>query len=267
MLTRGVGVGLFTRKQRLTETAAGPPVLGPGCTVTSALDLDGCLRALDQTLRSFRVPEYTHLPTFTKASWAWAGEPALAPAIVVICADLPGDHLLVALWPDGSGSRIGLVPLGGENQQAGDMESAMLAAWRQRDSSLARVAGDLGDGLLRLVPPLLPAGYAEEIVAAAGYRPTRRNTQIITRTARGLLTGRTQELFIDQREPRAARRFVRRHSPRQPANDADLQQIIDDLARSDPGSLPYLQWLPVRTRALLLELSQDPSSFWGDLDR
>jgi hypothetical protein len=60
---------------------------------------------------------------------------------------------------------------------------------------------------------------------------------------------------------------VRRHSPRQPANDADLQQISDDLARSDPGSLPYLQWLPVRTRALLLELSQDPSSFWGDLDR
>ena len=66
-------MGLFTGKQRLTETAADPPVLGPGCTVTSALDLDGCLRVLDQTLRSFRVPEYTHLPTFTKASWAWTG--------------------------------------------------------------------------------------------------------------------------------------------------------------------------------------------------
>ncbi len=266
-------MGLFTGKQRLTETAADPPVLGPGCTVTSALDLDGCLRVLDQTLRSFRVPEYTHLPTFTKASWAWTGEPALAPAIVVICADLPGDYLLIAFWPDGSGSRIGLVPLGGPDQQAGDMESAMLAAWRQRDSSLARMAGDLGAGLLRLVPPLLPAGYAEEIVTAAGYRPTRRNTQIITRIARGLLTGgnfgltgRTQ-LFIDQREPRAARRFVRRHSPRPPANDADLQQIINDLARSDPGLLPYLQWLPVRTRAMMLELSQDPNSFWGDLDR
>jgi hypothetical protein len=259
-------MGLFTRKQRLPETTADPPILGPGRTVTSALDLDGCLRALDQTLMSFRVPEYTHLPTFTKASWAWTGEPALAPAIVVICADLPGDHLLVALWPDGGGTRIGLVPLGGEDQQAGDMESAMLAAWRQRDSSLARMAGDLGAGLLRLVAPLLPAGYAEEIVAAAGYRPTRPNTQIITRIARGLLLGWTQ-LFIDQREPRAARRFVRRHSLRQPVNDADLQQIIDDLARVDPGLLPYLQWLPVRTRALMLEFSQDPNSFWGDLDR
>ena len=259
-------MGLFTREQRPPGSAAETSVLGPGLTVTSALDPDGCLRALDRTLLSFRVPEYTHLPTFTKASWAWTGEPALAPAIVVICADLPGDHLLVALWPDGGGTRIGLVPLGGEDQQAGDMESAMLAAWRQRDSSLARMAGDLGAGLLRLVAPLLPAGYAEEIVAAAGYRPTRPNTQIITRIARGLLLGWTQ-LFIDQREPRAARRFVRRHSLRQPVNDADLQQIIDDLARVDPGLLPYLQWLPVRTRALMLEFSQDPNSFWGDLDR
>ena len=258
-------MGLFTRKQHLPDTTADPPILGPGRTVTSALDLDGCLRALGSTLMSFRVPEYTHLPTFTKASWAWAGEPALAPAMVVICADLPGDHLLVALWPDGGGSRIGLVPLDGGDRQ-GDMESAMLAAWRQRDPSLARVAGGLEAGLLRLVPPLLPAGYAEEIVAAAGYRPTRRNTQIITRTARDVLLGRAQ-LFIDQREPRAARRFVRRHSLRQPVNDADLQQIIDDLARSEPGLLPYLQWLPVRTRAMMLELSQDPLSFWGDLDR
>ena len=259
-------MGLFTRKQRLPETTADPPILGPGRTVTSALDPDGCLRALDQTLLGFRVPEYAHLPTFATVSWAWTGAPALAPAIVVICADLPGDHLLVALWPDGGGSRIGLVPLGGEDQPASDLESAMLAAWRQRDPSLARMAGDLGAGLLRLVPPLLPAGYAEEIVTAAGYRPTRRNTQIITRTVRGLLLGQAQ-LFIDQREPRAVRRFVRRHSRRQPVNNADLQQIIDDLARSDPGLLPYLQWLPVRTRAMMLELRQDPHSFWGDLDR
>ncbi|MGI8447093.1 MAG: hypothetical protein ACR2MP_07950 [Streptosporangiaceae bacterium] len=224
------------------------------------------MRALDRTLLSFRVPEYTHLPTFTKVAWAWNGEPALAPAIVVICADLPGDYVLVALWPGASGSRIGLVPLSGEDQQAGDMESAMLAAWRQHDSSLSRTASDLGAGLLRLVPPILPAGYAEEIVAAAGYRPTRRNAQIITRTAGSLFLGRAQ-LFIEQREPRAARRFVRRHPLRPPLNEAALQQIIDELARSDPGLLPYIQWLPVRTRAMMLELSLDADSFWGDLER
>jgi len=259
-------MGLFARERRLPETDADPPVLGPGRVLTSALDLDGCLRALDRTLLSFRVPEYTHLPTFTKAAWAWNGEPALAPAIVVICADLPGDYVLVALWPGASGSRIGLVPLSGEDQQAGDMESAMLAAWRQRDSSLSRTASDLRAGLLRLVPPILPAGYAEEIVAAAGYRPTRRNTQIITRTAGSLFLGRAQ-LFIEQREPRAARRFVRRHPLRPPLNEAALQQIIDELARSDPGLLPYIQWLPVRTRAMMLELSLDADSFWGDLER
>ena len=146
------------------------------------------------------------------------------------------------------------------------MESALLAAWRQRDSSLSRTAGDLGAGLLRLVPPVLPAGYAQEIVAAAGYRPTRRNTQIVMRTAGSLFLGRAQ-LIIEQREPRAARRFVRRHPLGLPVNEAALQEILDELARSDPGLLPYLQWLPVRTRALMLEFSQDPNSFWGDLER
>ena len=259
-------MGLFTREQRPPGSAAETSVLGPGLTVTSALDPDGCLRALDRTLLSFRVPEYTHLPTFTTASWAWDGEPAGAPETVIICADRPGDHVLVALWPGSGGSRIGLIPVSGGDQPAGQMDTSLLAAWRQHDTSLSRSAGGLGTGLIRLVPPVLPPGYAEEIVSAAGYRRSRRNTQIFMRTAGSLFLGRA-ELFIEDREPRAARRFVRRHSLRQPVNDAALQEILDDLARSDPGSLPCVQWLPVRTRAMMLEQCRDHDTFWGGLDR
>ena len=103
-------------------------------------------------------------------------------------------------------------------------------------------------------------------MSAAGYRRTRRNTQIVTRAAWSLFLGRA-ELFIEDREPRAARRFVRQHSLRQPVNEAALQAILDDLARSDPGLLAHLQWLPVRTRAMMLEHCQDPGTFWGTLDR
>jgi len=259
-------MGLFARDQRLTKTAADPPVTGPGRTVTSALDPDGCLQALDRTLLSFRVPEYTHLPTFTTANWAWDGEPAQAPATVVICADFPGEHVLVALWPGSGGSRIGLIPLSGDELQEAQLESAMLAAWRQRDPSLSRPVGRLEAGLIRLVPPVLPAGYAEEIVAAGGYPRTRRNIQIITRTAGSLFLGRA-DLLIEPEQPGPVRRFVRRHSRRQPMNEAALQQIIDGLARADPGLLPYLQWLPVPTRAVMLEHIQDSETFWDDLDR
>ncbi len=259
-------MGLFIRGPRPPGAAAEPLVLGPGLIVTSALDLDGCLRALGWTLLSFRVPEYAHLPTFTTASWAWGGDPGQAPETVIICADRPGDHVLVALWPASGGSRIGVVPLSGEGQQAAELESSMLAPWRQHDASLSRRAGDLGAGLIRLVPPILPAGYAEEIVSAAGYRRTRRNTQMVMRTAASMFLGRAP-LFIEHRQPRAARRFVRRHLLRQPMSEAALQEIIDGLARSNRMLLPYLQWLPVRTRALMLELSQDRGSFWADLDR
>ncbi len=70
------------------------------------------------TQPSFRVPEYTHLPTLTEASWAWNGEPGHAPETVLICADRARDYVLVALWPDSRG-RIGLVPLGGQQAAAG----------------------------------------------------------------------------------------------------------------------------------------------------
>ena len=50
-------------------------------------------------------------------------------------------------------------------------------------------------------------------------------------------------------------------------SEASFKEIIDGLARSNRMLLPYLQWLPVRTRALMLELSQDRGSFWADLDR
>jgi hypothetical protein len=273
-------MGLFSRAQRLTETTADPPVTGPGLVLTSALDLDGCLQALGRTLLGLRVPEYTHLPPFTEASWAWNGERGDAPETVVICTDRAGDHVLVAFWPESGGCRIGVVPLSGDQQPGGDQpgdrqpggwqpgepECPMVAAWRQRDVSLSRPAGVLAAGMIRLVPPVLPPGWVAEIVAAAGYRPTRRNIQIASRAAGSLFLGRA-ELFIGHREPRAARRFVRRHSRRQPMNEKALQEIIDDLARTDPGVLPYLQWLPVRARAMMLEHVRDPGTFWGGLDR
>ena len=110
---------LFSREQRRPGAAAQARVPGPGLALTSALDQDGCLRALGRTLLSFRVPEYTHLPTFTQASWAWNGEPGQAPEMLLICADRAGDYVLVALWPDSRGCRIGLLPLGADQRQAG----------------------------------------------------------------------------------------------------------------------------------------------------
>ena len=254
---------LFSREQ-CRPGGGQARVPGPGLALTSALDRDGCLRALRRTLLSFRVPEYTHLPAFTQASWAWNGEPGQAPEMLLICGDRAGDYVLVALWPDSRGCHIGLLPLGAD--QAGGLECSLLTAWRQRDISLSSSTGGLAAGLVTLVPPVLPPGWVAEIVSAAGYRPTRRNTQMAARAAGSLFLGRAGP-FIEHRKPRAARRFVRRHSRRQPMNEAALQEIIDDLARLDPGVLPYLQWLPVRTRAMMLELVQDRGTFWDDLDR
>ena len=156
-------------------------------------------------------------------------------------------------------------PLGGDELHEAALEDAMLAAWRQRDPSLSR-PGRLGPGWSGWSRRSCLQADAEEIVAAAGYPRTRQNIQIITRTAGSLFLGRA-DLLIEPERPGPVRRFVRRHARRQPVNEAALQRIIDDLGRADPTLLPYLQWLPVRTRAVMLEHIQDSETFWGDLDR
>lgn len=260
-------MSLFTRERRPSRTAADPVTLGPGLTVTSALDPEGCLRALDQALLSFRVPEFTHLPSFTAAGWIWTAEPAEAPApgTVIICADRTGDDVLVALWPGPRGARIGLFPVRGGEEQVDRLHRSLLADWRLCDTSLSVAPGGLDAGLIGLAPPVLAGGYADEILSAAGYRCTQRNTQVVMRAAGSLFLARAQQ-FVAHRKPRAARRFVRRNALPQPVSAAALQQIIDDLARWDPGMLPHVQWMPMRARAIMLERSQDRETFWGDLD-
>ena len=187
----------------LTDVSSAP--LGPGLRVTSSLDADGCLRALGQTLLSFRVPEYTHLPSFTHVGWTWRADPDLPPEVVIICADRTGDDVVVALWPGRGGCRIGLFPLGGEASPAGPLDADGLAP---RDTTLSGTSalsgaprlsgasGGFGAGLISLGPPVLPAGYAEEMVASAGYRGSQRNTQIVLRTAGSLFLARAQQ-FIE----------------------------------------------------------------------
>jgi hypothetical protein len=260
-------VSLFTRERRPPRTAADLVTLGPGLTVTSALDLEGALRALDQTLLSFRVPEFAHLPTFTSTGWIWKAEPAEAPApeTVIICSDQTGDDVLVALWPGPSGSRIGLFPVRGGDEQAARLHRSMLAAWRLCDTSLSVPPGGVAAGMIGLAPPALAGGYADEVLSAAGCRVTQRNTQNVMRAAGSLFLARAQQL-IAHRKLRAARRFVRRHALSQPVSAVALQQIIDDLARWDSAMLPRVQWIPARARAIMLERCQDRDTFWADLD-
>jgi hypothetical protein len=260
-------VSLFTRERRPPRTAADLVTLGPGLTVTSALDLEGALRALDQTLLSFRVPEFAHLPTFTSTGWIWKAEPAEAPApeTVIICSDQTGDDVLVALWPGPTGSRIGLFPVRGGEEQPARLHRSMLAAWRLCDTSLSVPPGGVAAGMIGLAPPALAGGYAEEVLSAAGCRVTQRNTQNVMRAAGSLFLARAQQL-IAHRKLRAARRFVRRHALSQPVSAVALQQIIDDLARWDSAMLPHVQWIPARARAIMLERCQDRDTFWADLD-
>jgi hypothetical protein len=69
--------------------------------------------------------------------------------------------------------------------------------------------------------------------------------------------------YIGSQDQRRAARFVEEHRPT-PMNALDLPQLIlDDLGAWNPGVLPYVQELPYRVRAILLQRDEAGRPAWS----
>jgi hypothetical protein len=73
--------------------------------------------------------------------------------------------------------------------------------------------------------------------------------------------------FISAKNPRAAERFIDDHSWSPGAGIGQSQSVLNDLAAWNHSVLPYMQDLPARCRAIMLEAAAEGGTFWADLDR
>lgn len=252
-------MGLFSKRQ---PAAPAPPILGSGRRLRSALTTKECLATLRAILLDYRAPKYPHLPPYVTPGWDWLGPPDERPTGTVVCEDSNDDFLLVAFWPQASGTELGMFPLGAGDERLSAMP--IIGHWKQRDVSLASI-GLHPRGLIGLTAPRLPPDFLPKIVTAANVPVTAGNLQAVEQKVSQMLTIKGYELISMSDRP-GGDRFVEAHRWYPGAGLAHCQRILDDMAEAKRAAIPYIQELPMRVRAILLDVAADKGSFWSELD-
>jgi hypothetical protein len=229
----------------------------------SGLDPDACLANLEQVLLGYRPPKYAHMPSYFVPGWRWNDEATPAPAQAVVCDDSNDDFVLVALWPAASGTELGLFPLGSGDDRLQALP--LIGHWKQRDPSLTSI-GVVPGGSVTLRPPRLPDDFLHGLLVGGGRPATERNLELAAHKMNEQFVIKAFQ-FIGSKDQRAADRFIDAHAWRPGSGIAGLQAVLDDLAAPFPVVLPYMQDLPMRARAILLEYVDSGNSFWESLDR
>jgi hypothetical protein len=234
---------------------SGAARIGPGRRMRTELDPDGCEELLEEILSTYRERRYVHLPHHVDCGHEWLGE-GPPPDRAVCFTDGQDKWLLLTVRRQGSGSELGLFRLGGDERET----PPVIGHWKMRDQSLLSI-GSIPAGSVAITAPRIPADLAEDLVRSAGYPLTAANVAAAATMLEQQFLLKAHQ-FINSQEPGYADEFVARH------RSTGLQEIVRDLAAWNTIVLPYVQDLPWRIRALMLEpATMGQSPFWRDMDQ
>lgn len=251
-------MGLFSRKPRPTGSVK-TPRLGSGRRLRSGLAVDQAVEVLTDLAHSYRAPQYEHLPLVIDVAWTWVGTTD-QPNRVVVLDDGQDQTMFVALWGASDGVRVGVYPLGSGDDRLSILP--IIGNWKMRDRSLVSM-GTLPTGELGLIAPRVPADYLDGTLEAAGWPVTQTNRDLLGVYMAEMLLLKTMQ-FDGNGDPGRAQEFASRHRYDGGAVLPFMQATLDDLAARQPGALPYIQDIPLRVRALVLERVPE-ATIWSDL--
>jgi hypothetical protein len=239
-------MGLFGRRDRQQRDTTVPP-MGSGRALQSGQSPTDGLATLDRVIRAYRPPNYHHSPSYVPAGWEWLSADD-RPEIVVAFNDQGGDFMLLAIWP-APPTRLGLFPLGSGDERLRTVP--VIGLWKQADPSLMST-GVVAAESIRLMTPVVPSDYVHEMLVTADCEPTAENVASTgTKVGEMFLIKALQ--CISSRSESEAQRFGAAHRYTGEPFAEFYQSILDDLVRWDPGITPYIQELPARIRAIMLE--------------
>jgi hypothetical protein len=229
------------------------------------LALADCLSTLADVVHSYEPAKSVYRTPYVVPGWKWHGRPGYEnpPEMVVTCSDTDDYPLFVAFWSDRGSTEIGLFPLGTSDERLTTMP--IVGYWKQRDSSLTSI-GLFPGSLIELGSPRLPEQFDEEILRTAGYPLSPRNIAIIGTAIGDMFLGRAYQL-IASKDIQGARAFVQRHPYTNGPIEQYCQKILEDLATGYRHLVPYIQDIPMRARAVALEVRDDPDTVWRKLER
>jgi hypothetical protein len=254
------------------------PPMGSGLRLNSQHSVSRCLDLLERMILKYRQPTPSsfhsgnneYIPSYFYPGWVWNGASAQEPAIVVSFTDRDKHFILMAFWPKESGAEIGVFPLGGEAERHRYL--AVADEWEQLDGSVTR-SGLFEPGLITLSVPPLPRQFFAEVLEVARFPATENNiAQVAYSLGRVLLSD--ADRFIASRDKVAADKFVSEHSAEHfrvkfPSRRTEEfpAWILSELVNWSADLLPYIQELPMRRRAIILDGVGLDVPLWRMLDR
>jgi len=248
---------LFSRRNadRSQPPPSGPKPMASGRHLSSSLQLEGSISALDAAVRGIAAPPYQHMPALAPAGHTWlGGEPR--PAAVLCFSDDGGYPVMATFWSEGGGTRSGLFPLGSGDERL--QQLPVIGHWKRQDPSLSSI-GTLAPRQIRYEVPVLPPDYFANILILGGAPISDRNQRVMSAHVAMMFKLKAQQ-FISSENEHLARRFVDSHEGASP------QQVLADLGDWNNDVIPYIQDIPGRVQGLLLGNPGD-TEVWKQLER
>lgn len=261
-------MGWFTGgKPQQAAGAARPgtvPPMGSGRRLRSKLSPVDCAEVLRQVFGAYRQQRYPELPLLVPAGARWTpGE--CAPSLVLSGNDDSDKFLLITLAGTHSGTEAGIFPLdSGEDR----LNLSVVGHWKQRDNSLASV-GTWPPRTVSLAPPPVDDGLIDSTLQAGGYPLTTVNRAKMAQQFTVMFLVKCQGFVSLKEGSRGEERFLATHEQRADRTTltGPLRSALQLLTEWNSGVLPYVQDLPLRCRAILLEGVGDEGTMWSDLER
>lgn len=243
-------MGLFSRSKRQDHPPTPPRAgtgtvqLGDGRKVRSSNEISSARLDLEEIVESYGPRQYPELPRLVAAGWEWSGSPTQKPAVVFSGTMQDGHPGFVTLRSTLEGTEVGIYDL------AGEMTLPLVGHWKQRDRSLASI-GQAEAGLSITAPPV-PDYYVEELVERLGLPRTEENLTKAKAELHQMFVLKAVTFMRNDSES-VTNKFVDDHRDI-PLGVEGLRIILRDLSRWKPGVVPYMQDIPQRVRALILEV-------------
>lgn len=257
-------MGLFTgaKRQQAGDVAlAGTAPLASGRRLRSSRKPEECAEILQQVFDGYRPRRHPSMPPLVPTGIRWMSADG-TPSIAVSGSDEADDFLLFTLADAGGGTEAGIFPLGSGDQR---LRLSAVGHWKQRDASLSSI-GTFAPNTVRLTPPPIADSLVDETLRAAGCQLTPANRAKIAETFTMMFLVKCQEFVSSREGARGAERFLALHKQRADWSSltGPLRSALQLLAEWEKGVLPYIQDLPLRCRALLLEdVAADDGVFSG----
>lgn len=243
------------------KAAAGTAYLSAGRRMRSSRSPEQCAALLLKVFDGYRPRKYPELPPLVPAGVRWHAEQAV-PTISLSGKDEADHWLLITLAPVQGATEIGIFAL--EEQPL-----SVVGHWKGRDQSLTST-GRWPARTVELAPPPVSDEIVASTLTANGFPATSRNLRAMGGHLFNQFLAKAYTFVNGQDGEEAAKRFIAAQRRRADYSSlaGPLRSTMQALGEWNNQVLPYIQDLPLRVRALLLDFADGSGNggIWAELD-